>query len=95
MLIVGLRKVITDGVKLGENPTDYIYINDSVKLFEDEEDAYKYKDYLNSTPRYSKDYTAFSATIMAYPKDGLDVDELIREDAISRLSAEERRVLGL
>lgn len=95
MIIVGLRKTITDNVKLGENPTDFIYLNDSIKIFEDEVNASVYKDYLNGTTRYSKDYESFSTEIRVYAKDELNLDELIREDAITRLTAEERRVLGL
>ena len=95
MTIVGLRKPINENPQLGYDPTDFIYINDSIKLFEDEIDASTYRDYLNTSNRYSKDYTSFSAPIEAYPQGGLDIDALIREDAINRLTPEERRVLGV
>ena len=39
MVIVGLRKTITDNLKLGDNPTDFIYLNDSIKIFDDENNA--------------------------------------------------------
>lgn len=95
MVIVGLRKTITNNLKIGDNPTDFIYLNDSIKIFEDENNAYAYRDYLNGTTRYSKDYEAFSTTIKVYSQNELDLDELLREDAINRLTPEERRVLGV
>lgn len=95
MVIVGLRKTITNNLKIGDNPTDFIYLNDSIKIFEDENNAYAYRDYLNGTTRYSKDYEAFSSIIKVYSQNELDLDVLLREDAINRLTPEERRVLGV
>lgn len=95
MTIVGLRKPITENQQLGYDPTDFVYINETIKIFEDSIDAAAYRDYLNKTTKYSKDYESFSAEIQAYPQGALDIDELIRQDVIDRLTAEERRVLGL
>ena len=33
MTIVGLRKPLTENQQLGYDPTDYVYINETIKLF--------------------------------------------------------------
>jgi len=70
-----------------------IYDDVTEKSFVDYDNAMAYKAYLDSkleagetTDYYTKDL---------YQKDELDIDELIRVRALSLLSEEDKRVLGL
>lgn len=94
MTIAGLRKPVENSQQ-PDSSTDYIYINETVKIFEIEADAGAYRDYLDNTTKYPKEYKSFTAEINVYKKSALDIDELLRQDVIDRLTAEERRVLGL
>lgn len=93
MFIVGMRKSIQNS---GQTPVEFSYINETVKFFEDEGDAGRYRDYINGSSKYAiEGYSYFSLEVPLYGKGELDIDELIRQDALNRLTPEERRVLGL
>ena len=91
MIIIGLRRLSTEN----QSENNYIYLNDSIKVFEEEIDANKYYNYLTDNTRYPKTFEPFSFPLKIYKSNELNIDDLLREDVIVKLSAEERRVLGL
>lgn len=70
-----------------------IYNDSTEKYFEsaDIQDARDYVEYLSST----KGYTVEVAPIVIYTQGSLDVTELFRTDALSKLSEKEKEVLGV
>ena len=70
-----------------------IYNDDTEKSFVDYDNAMAYKAYLES--KLEAGETTDYYTKELHEKDELDIDELIRVRALSLLSNEDKRVLGL
>lgn len=70
-----------------------VYNDDTEKSFADYDNAMSYKAYLDS--KLETGETTDYYTKELYQKDELDIDELIRDRALSLLSEEDKRVLNL
>jgi hypothetical protein len=74
------------------------YIDDSVLEIENIKDASDYYDYLNfclSNGKYNSIYQAYKIEIELIESGDLNIDEMKIKDALSKLSNEEKTLLGL
>lgn len=70
-----------------------VYQDDTEKSFVDIDNAMVYKAYLDSKLEAGENTDYYTKDL--YQKDELDIDELIRVRALSLLSEEDKRVLGI
>jgi len=70
-----------------------IYQDDTEKSFVDCDNAMAYKAYLDSKLETGENTDYYTKEL--HGKDELDIDSLIRDRALSLLSEEDKRVLGL
>lgn len=70
-----------------------IYDDNTEKSFVDYDNAITYKAYLDSKLETGENTDYYTKEL--YQKDELDIDELIRDRALSLLSEEDKRVLGI
>lgn len=70
-----------------------VYNDDTEKSFVDYDNAMVYKAYLDNKLETGENTDYYTKEL--YQKDELDIDGLIRDRALSMLSQEDKRVLGL
>jgi len=70
-----------------------VYNDDTEKSFVDYDNAISYKAYLDNKLEVGENTDYYTKEL--YQKDELDINELIRVRALSLLSEEDKRVLGL
>lgn len=72
-----------------------IFLQETVRMFEDIEDANSYQTYLRESGRCPEGWGVLITELPVIPTGALDVTELKRQDALSKLSPEEKALLNL
>jgi hypothetical protein len=86
-------KIISYTVQAGNTEMQKIYNDDTEKSFVDYDNAMAYKAYLDSKLEAGENTDYYTKEL--HQKDQLDIDGLIRDRALSLLSEEDKRVLGI